>query len=211
MTYRPVINASLLGGLLLIGMFSGGCTINYELNTTPISNWPDHERVPASVDLVLSDQLRGYVFEKTSWGGDHFRYPIGNVVAVNSRAMAEAAFAKVIVTDGKSPPPPGVNGILTPEMGLVDRSESAFAFDPVDMTADVKWTMSDPHGQVLWIKTVRGTAKHDLSNVFGHTAAAREHVDLVMQDLFTKSLKEITTAPDVRGLAGRYHAGAYGP
>lgn len=76
MLSRSITKALLVGTFLLIGMFDGGCTVNYELNTVPISKWQDHERLPVKVNLVLSDQLRAYVFDKGNFEGDHFRYPI---------------------------------------------------------------------------------------------------------------------------------------
>jgi hypothetical protein len=199
MFHKIMVPVAIVGFALLFGLFAGGCTVNYELNTVPISKWPDHVKVPLKVNLVLSDPFRAYVFDKANFEGDHFKYPLGKVFAVNSQAMAEAGFDQVTVV-APSAPAAGVDAILTPEIGLVDRSTSAWAFDPVDMTADLKWTVTDPSGRVVWVKTVRGISKHALGNAFNHSAYAKEHVNLTMIDLFSKSLMELTTAPEIRQL-----------
>lgn len=200
---RSIFATLLVGGSLGVGLLCGGCTWEYMLDTEPISRWQDHQKLPLTVNLVITDQLRRYVFTKSSGLGDTFKYPVGQVVAINAQAMSQAAFASTVVTDENSSPSSTVDLTLTPEIGLVDRSLSAFAFDAVPMTADVKWTVADSHGRVVWIKTVRGAATHKLGNKYTHLDDAREHVNLVMVDLFNKSLQAITTAPELRALSPR--------
>ena len=104
---------------------------------------------------------------------------------------------------GTATAPPAAGIVITPKVADVAHSMSAWAFDPVEMSIDVEWTITDPRGQVLWVKTIRGSATHNLGNMYTHKSNAKKRVDKVMEDLFSKSLAAITAAPELARVAQR--------
>lgn len=185
--------------LLLLALLSGGCTHTYKLNEKAVAEWPEHKKIAASVNLVLTEQFRQTKYDKEVMG-DHMVYPFGPLLALNAETMAKEAFNTVNVIKADKNPAPNSGPTLTPTVENIQQAVSVWAFDPVETTLDVRWTLTDSSGKTLWVKTVRGSADHILGNVFIHHEEAKTRADKLMQDLFTKSLTAITSAPEVRAI-----------
>ena len=181
--------------------FGTGCVTQFDLDKTPVTLANPQAKIPARINLVIPPVLRSYVYDQDLHTGDHWKYPIGEPVAIDAQKTAEAAFTQVITSDGSAPPSSPVDGVLRPEIGLVKRSIAVFAFDPVDFTIDLKWTLTTPKGDVVWIDTIRGSAKHELGNGFGFREAAKQHVQATLTDLFNKSLVAFTTTREIAAVA----------
>jgi hypothetical protein len=192
---------------LIVALFAvltlGGCTHKYKLDAKPITEWPAHERLPLRANLVLTDEFASASMVKKMMG-DKFVFPIGEPLVVNAEAMAREAFQQVTVTRGSAANAgSGVDCVLTPTLSGAEQGMSAWAFDPVDLTIDVEWRLTDAAGKPLWVQTVRGVTRDNLGNAFTHKKEARQRVNKTIQDLYRKSLLAITSAPEARRLASK--------
>ncbi len=182
--------------VLLLGL-SSGCTYTYPLNATTLEHWPPHKQQNLKVDLVLPDAYSQYTYDWVQ-AGAHTLFPIGPALTNNTIALSKQAFAHVSVRRGKAPQSPEVDAVLTPKVTDFELSLTSSALDgshPMKMSVDVEWTMTDPKGKLLWVKTVRGAVEREMGlRGFGDERVISEHVDLVMADLFAKSLVAITAA-----------------
>jgi hypothetical protein len=201
-------NGTALGLTLALAVlvFASGCKHTYKLNSGPITTWPEHEKRDASVGLVLTDDFCNYTYEKEMMG-DRFIYPLGVPLANNAKATVERAFSQVSVERVGSAAGSGSAAagdlIITPRVVGMTHGMSAWAFDPVDVSIDVEWKVTDSAGQVVWIKTVRGAARHHQGNMYTHKSNAKKRIDKVMVNLFGNSLIALTTAPELAERASR--------
>ncbi|MCC5828652.1 MAG: hypothetical protein JJU36_04320 [Phycisphaeraceae bacterium] len=200
----PTIDRPTMLMLALIFTMSGavGCTRTYRLDPVEFSQWPEYRQVDMHVHLHLSDELRGHTYEKHMLG-DRFRYPVGPVLALGAAQTAEKAFTRVTVSEGGRIPTVEADGILTPDVVGMEQATSIWAFEAVDTSIDLLWTLKDPDGNTLWAKTIRGTSRHHLGNAFTHRSAARKRVSMCVEDLFHKSLVDLTTAQEILQLSGQ--------
>jgi hypothetical protein len=194
----------------LAAFLAGGCTHTFVLDSEALSAWPPHHKLDLAINLLLTDEFTKSIYDKEIVG-EHYVFLLGAPLAVNAEAMTKEAFAEVTVTRGTKPDAKGMDAVLTPSVAAIEHAMSVWAVEDVEMTIDVRWTLTDPQGQVLWVRTVRGTGKHVLGNILTDEAGkARKRVGKVIADLFTKSLLAITTAPELRGIQER-HTGSATP
>jgi hypothetical protein len=190
----------LLFPLLLIGgCATGGIYDYYVLDNTPLKTWPAHEKIPTTIALQLNDLFTHYQCGHAMMGV-HFVYPLGRLLEVNSEDMAGKIFARVLVKQNEVSSLAGVRAILTPEVAGFEHSTVATAFDTVEISLDVKWTLSDPEGKIIWVRTVRGTGRSTFGNSLTYKDEGRRRVAELMVNLFTRSMEEISAAPEVRKL-----------
>lgn len=190
------------GGLLilvLLGLSAVGCTMRYEADATPMTQWPTHEKVSAPVRLVLTPAFCAATHQHEIMGDKHL-YLLGPSLAANTEALARQAFTDATVARGGDPTPPTETPVLIPTIANMQQTSTIWAMEEVTLTVDVGWTLTDRQGTVLWAQTVRGEGRKALGNVFTHKSNAKTRMKLAVEDAMTKSLMAITSAAPVRSI-----------
>jgi hypothetical protein len=62
------------------------------------------------------------------------------------------------------------------------------------------WSLNDRAGAPIWVTTIAGDGKGTVVSL-GSKGAAREQVEMVLSDVFQKSLREISASPLIREFA----------
>ena len=83
------------GGILLVWLLAG-CTYVYEVPTNISVNYPAATKIPLSVELRLTDELRAAQWLRESMG-DKFVMPLGVVLSDHAEAMSRQLFSEVTV------------------------------------------------------------------------------------------------------------------
>ena len=174
------------------GMVAGCAFIftTYEVPTEPIS-FADERRIEKRVLLVLTPDLEAanHVLETGGW---RQTCPIGEPIAMNAEALARAIFADVQVHRGSAATAEsgGFDAILEPSVTHSSRNRPPTIFGDQTLAATLKWTLTAPSGELLWVESVngKGTAK---------LAEGEDQIELLMDDLFRSSYRAFRSSAEI--------------
>jgi hypothetical protein len=169
----------------------------HHLNTPPFDGYPPHAKVPLSVALTLSNDLKNAYVESA---GE--RVPLGTILSENSKRLASQVFAAVVGGEGEagSKRP---DAILMPKLVSVAHTRPMAAFSDRRMTAVVEWVLTDPRGAVVWVDTVQGEGVNQMGGAFTLTKNTEERVKLLTDDLFRKSFLKMVAAVEIQEYAAK--------
>lgn len=181
---------------------AAGCTTNYRVDSEPAQAYRTAEKVDLRIELCMSDEFCGYVWEHRSAFGDGFRMELGPAFSANAEAMAKGVFRDVVISRGV-PHSPATNedAVLCPRVVSVERAIGATAFSEMKTTIDMEWALTDRDGNLIWVDTIQGVGAAQTGNMFTHKAQARKQGNRAIQDVFAKSAEAITDSPEVRAFA----------
>ncbi len=202
MTARPKVwNISLM--MVAIGLLAMGCTTIYDVPKQPVV-FPAADKVNMIVELRLTDALCNATWVKHHLG-DTFILPIGGPLCMNSEAVARSVFTDVIVTkDATTSGTTGADAVLTPSLAAIERDRPVTGFTDQTTSILFNWSLNDPNGLPIWVTSISGDGKGPMHNL-GSTDAAYEQTEKVLQDVFRKSYREMTSAPSIREFAATLH------
>jgi hypothetical protein len=188
----------------LMSMMIAGCcaTIVYNEPTKPVALEPV-QKVDLKVELRLTSALR-----KSQWEHKEvtmtYQQPLGNTLSMNSEAAAKVVFKQVLVISGNDkadgPCANGADVILIPALASVERDRPATMFGTQTTSMQVTWTLLDCEGNLLWATTVAGEGKGPLGNLVSKNQG-RPQLDIVLQEIFGKSVKEMSASDVIRQYA----------
>ena len=181
-----------------------GCTTVYEAPANISVNYPAANKIPLSVELRLTDELRAAQWLRKSMG-DKFVMPLGVVLSDHAEAMSRHLFSKVTVAkeNVSGSAPVHHDATLLPKPVAIERSIGATAFGESILTVVLEWTLTDSNGQLVWVDTIKGRGIENSGNVFTHRSNASDQIEAMIKDLFEKSYKAISNSPEIRSLAAR--------
>jgi hypothetical protein len=185
--------------VVFVIVLASSCTHVYRVPEEPVMGYPSSEQIDLSVELRVTEDLEAAKWERKSMG-DTWRMPIGVALVQNSKALATTIFTQAVCSDSASGSPP-VDAVLTPRAVSIERSLGATAFGQSILTVVLEWKFEDPAGNLVWVDTVKGTAKTKQGNVFTDKKKAQEQIQLMLQDLFAKSFQAISTSTEIRKYA----------
>lgn len=195
-------NLHRLAGIFLVCLVAG-CTISYEAPANISVVYPTADKIPLSIELRLTDELRAAQWYRKTSLGDKFVMPLGAVLSDHAETMSRQLFSKVTVTKGNVPASAPVDGdavlLVTPV--AVERSLGATAFGDSILTVILEWTLTDSNGQLIWVDTVKGQGVRKSGNIFTHKSKASDQIEAMVLDLFEKSYQEISSSPEIRSFA----------
>lgn len=174
--------AAVAVGLLLAGCFSEGPR-SYPKEA--LGGYPVAPRIELPVRLVIDADLRATDWQRPP--GGQTPTDLGNSLAVNARAVAEALFAKVEVVEDPKDGQADL-AVLTPRVVAVEKVEEG-DYHGERMTVLLEWSLRDPSGALIWVQTVRG------SQLF--TKPART----LVEQLFRNSFQQLSNAREIRAYA----------
>ncbi len=200
---NPKSNLRRLAGIFLVCLLAG-CTTVYKAPTNTSVNYPTTNKIPLSVELRLTDELRAAQWVRESMGST-FVMPLGGVLSDHAKSMSRRLFAKVTVTEKNVPDsaPVGGDAALSVKPVAIERSIGATAFGDSVLTVALEWTLTDSNGQLVWVDTIKGQGVRNSGNVFTHKSNASNQIEDMVKDLFEKSYTAISNSPEIRSLARR--------
>jgi len=186
-----------LSVVLLVVTGLGACTHVYDVPVTRVEH-VQREKLNLKVALQLSEELRNARWERHMMG-DTFIIPLGDAFAENSQVLARALFSEVVVTDGtRGPAQGGINAVLIPRMVSVHQTLGAWAWGDQVMSVIFEWTMKDANGNTVWVDTITGEAQAHGGNLFTHQGQTEKRVKALVEDLFRKSFRTMSSAAAIR-------------
>lgn len=194
------IRNTLFNFLKVISLFAAvSCTHNYNVPDVSLKDrYVVENKIDLRTELRLAKELREAKWEKHAMG-DTFRIPLGDQLAKNSVELASALFSRVITTNAEEPiATAGVDAVLTARVVLVERTVGATAFGESVLSVVLEWKLEDLSGNVIWIDSIKGEGRANSGNVFTHNANAEKQIQLLLEDLFTKSFEAIMSSPEIK-------------
>ena len=194
-------HASIFLTISIFTIFFTGCTAIVELPVHPV-NFQQTEKIDMTVQLDLSDELL-----KTQWetgSGDKIIIPIGDTIAYNSESLARTIFSNVIVVKnlpGSMEDKAAAN--LIPRVVSMKHTRPLLIFQDQQTTLTFNWTLKDDKGDIIWLKTITAEAKSVMGG-FTSGTKSKEHVKILVNDLFKKSFDEISSAEEIREFAATH-------
>ena len=178
-----------------------GCTHVYHPPKEPVRGYASTNKVPLTVELYLSDELRAAKWERQVMG-DTFRVPLGEAFARNAEVVAREAFSEVVVTNGAAGPgKTGCGAVLIPRMVVAEENMAAWAFGSETLTVLLEWTLKNVQGNTVWVDTIKGEGEAHAGNVFTHSSNAEQRVKAMVEDLFRKSFQAMSSSRAIREFA----------
>ena len=80
----------------------------------------------------------------------------------------------------------------------VENSLGMWTGSPNNMTITMEWPISTGDGKLIWIDTVNGSAVVKGGTRFSYKEVTQHHLQMTLDDLFTKSFESITSSIEIR-------------
>ena len=189
--HRTLVLVSALASLL-----AAGCTHMIRPPKQPFTAYAGEEKLHLKVGLNITSELLAAKGETHSMG-DTWVMPVGESIAANAGVLARRTFDEVTdMSNGQLSPNTSVTAILTPKVAYVNRTMGATSFGESIVDIKVEWTLSDLHGNTIWVNTINGQS----SGSTGWTSPEKV-LKRALEDLLVKSQQAIATAPAIREFA----------
>ncbi|MGA8140936.1 MAG: hypothetical protein WB948_09630 [Desulfobaccales bacterium] len=193
--------------VMAMAFFTWGCTTTFSVpNVTLQSKGSDYiadKKIDLVVNLCLTDALKDAKWEKHSMG-DTWVIPIGEQLAKNARETSEIAFQRVLVSSSPVPAESKqVDVYLTPRVAVIERSVGTTGFGESIFTITMEWKMEDLNHNIIWADSITGQGKANTGNIFTYKGYAEKQMEMLLNDLFSKSLTAMRTSPEINNFASR--------
>ena len=126
---------------------------------------------------------------------------LGDSLVANAEQIARLGFRQYTVLDEPVlGPDTEIDAVLTPTVLLFDNSIGAIAWGEANDTIQIQWRLDDPRGNMLWIQTVQGNGTGKTGTAFSYIEQREKRISDMLEEAFSKSLRELTSSSDVRAL-----------
>jgi hypothetical protein len=166
-----------------------------------VSGYELTKRIPLSVELYLSDELRAGVGYKPILGDALARY-VGVMLAHNAEAVTQEVFTAVVITgDSDVPGRAGSNAVLVPRVVTIELDPSAI-LGPETLTVLLEWKLQDEQGNIIWIDTVTGEGEAETWIPLIKEPRSNQ-IAAMFNDLFHKSFTALSSSRAIRDFAAK--------
>jgi hypothetical protein len=165
---------------VLMSMLVTGCkrTIIYNEPTEPVA-LKSVPKIDLNVELCLTETLQNAKHNHTE-NSNTYVQPLGGEIA--------------------APCSSGTDVILIPALASVERDRPITIYSTQTTSMQFTWTLLDCEGNVLWATTIAGEGKGPMGSPFSKNAG-HQQVDAVLQDVFGKSVEEMSASDVIRQYA----------
>jgi hypothetical protein len=193
--------------IITAAMLTWGCTHTYKVPDISMQgkagDYAADRKIDLVVNLCVTEDLKAAKWEKNIMG-ETFLIPIGSQLAKNAREISEIAFQKVLVSNS----PVSVENhqtdvYLTPKVAVLERSLGATAFGESIFTITMEWKMEDRNHDIIWADSITGQGRANTGNIFNHNSNANKQMEMLINDLFSKSLRAMRASPEINNFASR--------
>jgi hypothetical protein len=178
--------------LCFLILFTVGC-VGIKVDFTKLAARNKASKIPLNLALVLAPGLG-----RTTEMGKSFVNPIDQYC----RSVTEQAFQKVRVCKDASEAVDTADAILTPRVIKIRYTMPTSGWDDSTIQIVMEWTLKDRGNKdILWMTTIDGSAKHPFVGAVPFENSFKVLVNKGFEDLYTKTLRALQTAPEIRTLA----------
>lgn len=156
--------------------------------------------LPLNAVLVLTPDFCATQFKQGSvWTTGRENFNVGKVACTELGPALKPAFANLTVAT--VPPASGTAQlVLIPKFANAHATTAVIAFSNREMDVLLEWTAKDAAGKTIWLKTVQGSSKHHMGNMFTHGHDVNLIVTDSVKDVADRSAAAIEAAPELRKL-----------
>ncbi len=182
-------------GVLFFGLLIVGCggVIEFPFNVT---KHPASDKFNLKIQLVITPQLLEAQWTSGIPGTNIIL--LGEPFSQNAEHLARKLFREVHVS---KPADPQLNvetdGILTPKMVSLRHTPGMAGFDS-QTTVIFEWRLTDSEKNIVWVKSLTSKILSTAPGLGGIDSGNREHVTLVVNDLFKQSFEAMTSSPEIK-------------
>ena len=167
--------------LILASILVAGCTHTINPPDEAFSGYPQNDKLPMKVKLVLTDEFAKSCQE---WQrGDTYVIPIGGCLVNNSKVLSQQVFQQVVVGEER------YDAVLSPKVVYINQTIGATSLGDSIIDVKIEWSLKDATGNYLWVETVNGEA-NGLSAPIHYDGTLKRAVE----DLFLNSYKAMLTS-----------------
>jgi len=117
---------------------------------------------------------------------------LGENFAINAENLTKTIFSDVAVISSENEITKAKGDvILAPKVISAKQNRPLWIWHDSTLTVAVEWTLKDLENNIFWITTIKGEGIARLTK-------DEERVKSLVDDLFTKSYKAITSSPEIR-------------
>ena len=189
-----------VGGIFLVWFLTGCATPTYEAPTNIPVRYPVADKIPLSVELRLTDELRA---AQTQSKLRPYTMLLGVVLSDHAEAMSRQLFSEVTVAkeNVSASAPVDVDATLLPKPVAIERTIGFSTFGESILTVVLEWTLTDSNGQLVWVDTIKGQGVN-IPEFFPVRSNMSDQIVAMVKGLFKKSHVAISNSPEIRALAG---------
>lgn len=181
----------------------------YSVSDELVSGYDFTDKIPLTVELYLSDELRAGVWQQkgssqsyqTIFGEAKARW-LGVTLARNAELVTQTIFPAVVVTGGSEVPGmAGGNVVLIPRIVTIEQVRLVRA---VTLTVILEWAMQDEHGNIIWVDTIRGEGEGEIFWSWEEISGFKALHKAMLNDLFHKSFSVLSSSRAIRDFAATH-------
>ncbi len=184
-------------GVLYFSLLMGGCfgVIDFPFTVT---EHPAGEKFNLKIELSLTQQLLDSKWEVTD-GNMNIIY-LGEPFSQNAEYLARLLFTEVFVSRPTTDSHSGdqADAILTPKLVSLNHSRPALAGFDEQTTAVFEWRLTDVDQNIIWVKSITSKTLSMAGGLGSIDFYDREHVTLLLNDLFKKSFDAMSSSPEIK-------------
>ena len=173
--------------LFVLIIATSGCSPIVIIEIEKYISYPVLKKIPLKIELLLTEKFRSS--GDVSYGR---KYVIGRGLSENAKVLAEALFEHVTVTSSEAAVPTKAEAVLIPSLLAFRSTIPNLLWNDSKTILDIKWSLRDPDGKILWVSTIRGE---------GHGPYNKKYIQMVIDDLFQKTFQRMSSSPEIRNYA----------
>ncbi len=157
------------------------------------------EKINLSVVLCISDEVRNAVFDASD---RNYVIHVGNTFVQYAEALARALFSVVETGEQRGGcVAPNVDATLTPAIVSLSRNYPVWATTPSKTVVQVRWTMTDSTGQIVWVTTISGSESKRTGTALNSDKKAARDFKTAIHNALIQTFEAISNSPEILRLA----------
>jgi hypothetical protein len=153
------------------------------------------EKINLSVALCISDEVRNAEFDASD---RHYVIRVGNTFVKNAETLARTLFSVVEMREHREDClAPNVDATLTPEIVSLSRNFPTWATTPSKTVVQVRWTMTDSTGQIVWVDTLSGNESRRARTALNLGKKAAEDFTTAIHNMLIQTFEAISNSPEI--------------
>ncbi|MCK5270151.1 MAG: hypothetical protein KAJ46_05170 [Sedimentisphaerales bacterium] len=163
----------------------------FKINPDQLAEYNETNKIDLMVELCLTDKFCNYTWEPPT--GLRYTLSLGSSLCSNAEILCKRVFQDVVVTNGTEDSVKS-DVILTPEVVFLAKTQPAYGFQMVEMEINVKWTLTNSKGKIIWIDTIEGIGQEKMGGPFSFEKNTRKQIRMAMENMFKNTYSAILVA-----------------
>jgi hypothetical protein len=172
-----------------------GCAPTYLDAPLERVEYDSSEKINLSVMLCFSDDVRNADFDASD---RRYVIRVGSTFVQNAETLARTLFSVVEMGEQREGClAPNVDATLTPAIVSMSRNYPVWATTPSKTVVQVRWTMVDTTGQIVWLDTISGSESKRAGNSLNYKKKAAEDFKTAIHRVLSQTFEAISSSPEI--------------